>query len=200
MLEQTRRGSYPPPPPIAMTKLLSAPTAVLLALFCQLVLASSASAENESYERERLAAELLSHPRVDALDYHVSGRRDSASAMDNLEQAAQGGMVRRSSYGNAPGGWTMLDVRMLRALLTLAEEGYSFRITEIAGGSHSRTSRHYAGVAFDVDMVNGHRVRARHPSYRRFLERCRQLGATQVFGPGTRGHSSHLHIAWSRTK
>jgi hypothetical protein len=163
-----------------------------------LLLATGAQAQNESYERQRLAAELLTHPRVDALDYHVSGRRDSASAQDNLEQAASGGMVRRSSYGNAPGGWTQLDVRMLRALLTLANEGYSFRITEIAGGSHSSTSRHYSGLAFDVDMVNGHRVRNRHASYRSFIARCKQLGATQVFGPGTRGHSSHLHIAWGR--
>ena len=178
-------------------RLLSAP---LLALIVgQFFLVTAASAQNESsYERQRLATELLTHPRVDALDFHVSGRRDSATAQDNLEQAAQGSMIRRSSYGNAPGGWTQIDIRLLRALVTLANEGYSFRITEIAGGSHSGTSRHYSGLAFDVDKVNGHRVRNRHASYKRFIARCKQLGATQVFGPGTRGHSSHLHIAWGR--
>ena len=173
---------------------LSIPSLVLV--LGQLLLLATAKAENESWERARLASELLSHPRVDALDFHVSGRRDAATAQDNLEQASRGMMARRSHYGRAPGGWTHLDVRMLRALLTLANEGYSFRITEIAGGSHSGRSRHYSGLAFDVDKVNGHRVRSRHPSYRRFIARCKQLGATQVFGPGTRGHSSHLHIAW----
>ena len=169
----------------------------LILVLSQLLLLASAQAQNESWERARLASELLSHPRVDALDFQISGRRDAATAQDNLEQASRGMMARRSHYGRAPGGWTHLDVRMLRALLTLANEGYSFRLTSIAGGSHSSKSRHYSGLAFDVDRVNGHRVHSRHPSARRFIARCQQLGATQVFGPGTRGHSSHLHIAWS---
>lgn len=145
-----------------------------------------------------LARTLLSHPGIKLLDYHVSGRRDEASAEHNLRQAAAGKPAKRSYYGNAPGGSTELDVRMLRAILILLDEGYTFRVTEFAGGSHSSSSRHYVGVAFDIDTLEGQRISYGHPSYRKFLKRCRRLGATEVIGPGTRGHSRHLHVAWPR--
>lgn len=149
-------------------------------------------------ERVHLAKYLLQSPRVSLLDYHVSGVRDSASARQNLLQTAQGAPARCSYYGRAPGGKTWLSLNMLRALVTLTREGHSFRITELAGGSHSSKSRHYCGVAFDIDFLNGRKITPGHPTYRRFMRRCRELGATEVFGPGTRGHSSHVHIAWPR--
>jgi len=180
------------------THFISAFTALVALLFVGTASAKTPPREHSSLERVRLATELLSHHRVSCLDFHVSRNRDSATAQDNLEQTAGGAMARRSSYGNAPGGWTTLDLRMLRALVALAREGYSFRLTELAGGSHSSRSRHYGGVAFDIDTLNGRKVRTGHPSYRRFLKRCRELGATEVFGPGVRGHSSHLHVAWPR--
>ncbi len=151
-----------------------------------------------SEERTALAHLLLQHDGVRLLDFHVSGVRDEATAKKNLNQAAEGRPAKRSYYGNAPGGITQLDLRMLRALVILAYEGYEFRITELAGGSHSCNSRHYAGVSFDVDYLDGVKIRRGHPSYRRFLNRCRDLGATEVFGPGDRGHATHLHVAWPR--
>ena len=159
---------------------------------------STGSRGGPSYQRVVLARTLLNSPRISLLGYHVSGYRDEASARHNLLQTANGLPVKRSYYGRAPGGSTRLSVSMLRALHTLTQEGYSFRITELAGGSHCSTSRHYAGVAFDVDFLNGRKITAGHPTYRRFMQRCRELGATEVFGPGTRGHGSHVHIAWPR--
>jgi zinc D-Ala-D-Ala carboxypeptidase len=176
----------------------SALTALVALLLVGTVSAKTPPREDSSLERVRLATELLSHHRVSCLDFHISRNPDSATAQDNLEQTAGGAMARRSSYGTGPGGWTTLDLRMLRALVALANEGYSFRLTELAGGSHSRRSRHYEGVAFDIDTLNGRKVRPGHPSYRRFLKRCREFGATEVLGPGVRGHSSHLHVAWPR--
>lgn len=149
-------------------------------------------------ERMALARLLLRHEGVQLLDYHVSGVSDEATAKRNLIQAAEGRPSKRSYYGKAPGGATRLDLRMLRALLILADEGYVFRITELAGGSHSSRSRHYDGLAFDVDHLDGVKIRRGHPSYRRFVNRCRELGATQVLGPGDRGHPTHLHLAWPR--
>lgn len=148
-------------------------------------------------ERKKLASWLINNGRVKFANFHVSGRRDRATAYDNIRHARYGA-VRRSSYGNAPGGYTHLDIRMLRALKRLAQEGYRIRITELAGGSHSRRSRHYAGLAVDLDYINGKKVRYNNPHYRRFMRRCRQLGATEVLGPGNRGHSSHIHAAWPR--
>ena len=196
-----RRHNRPPPPHMSLRHSPRSLVFLLTTLVSFLFLgsgAAQASDKGSSYERARLATELLSHHRVTCLDFHVSRNRDNATAQDNLEQTAAGGMARRSSYGNGPGGWTMLDLRMLRALVTLANEGYSFRLTELAGGSHSSRSRHYVGVAFDIDRLNGKKVKPGHPSYRRFMKRCRELGATEVLGPGVRGHSSHLHVAWPR--
>ena len=128
----------------------------------------------------------------------ISGRYDGASARDNIAQAAAGHAVKRSSYGTAPGGYVKLDPRMLRALKTLAKEGYRFRVTALAGASHSSKSLHYDGVAFDVDHLNGMKIGYGHPHWRRFVQRCRDLGATEIFGPGDRGHSRHVHVAWPR--
>ena len=153
---------------------------------------------SESGERIELAKRLLSHGGVSQLNFHISRNKDEATAQHNLVQTAEGRPAKRSYYGNGPGGAVDLDVRMLKALLILANEGYTFRITELAGGSHSSTSRHYSGLAFDIDTLNGKRIGYGNPSFRDFLKRCRELGATEVFGPGTRGHGSHLHIAWPR--
>jgi hypothetical protein len=159
----------------------------------------SASEDETAYwEKRDFAEQLLHHPGVKLLDYHVSGVRDDATAKANLVQVAAGRLAKRSYYRNAPGGSTSLDLRMLRALVILAEEGYTFRITELAGGSHSRNSRHYSGLAFDIDTLNGRRIGYGNPKMRSFLRRCRELGAIEVFGPGTRGHATHLHVAWPR--
>jgi len=106
--------------------------------------------------------------------------------------------VKRSSYGTAPGGYVRLDPRMLRAMQTLAKEGYTFRVTSMAGASHSRTSRHYAGLAFDIDLINGCKVGSSSPHWRTVLKRCREMGATETLGPGDKGHSTHIHAAWPR--
>jgi len=85
-------------------------------------------------------------------------------------------------------------------MLYLADtKGYSYRITSIAGGSHSRNSRHYVGTAFDVDMINGRKVRYGNPYFKAFLSACRAKGATEALGPGDRGHSTHAHVAWPRS-
>ncbi|MDB4265291.1 carboxypeptidase [bacterium] len=141
---------------------------------------------------------LRSTSSVTWLPRQVSGRYDGASALDNIRQAAAGNAVKRSSYGTAPGGYVRLDPRMLRAMKSLAKEGYTFRVTALAGASHSRTSRHYAGLAFDVDMINGRKVGYSNPYWRKFLARCRAMGATETLGPGDRAHSTHIHAAWPR--
>ena len=149
--------------------------------------------------RQKLAISLLENPKVQFANYHVSGRRDNATALDNLKQTAAGVPAARSSYGRAPGGYTQLSPDMLRAMKVLADQGYSFHITSIAGSSHSSRSRHYLGVAFDVNKVNGVPVRSSSPYWRDFIRKCREMGATETLGPGDPAHSTHIHLAWPRT-
>ena len=115
----------------------------------------------------------------------------------NIVDTAAGGRARRSSYGTAPGGTIALDLRLLKSLVTLANE-FSFSISELVGGSHNANSRHYAGVAADINAINGRHVSANHPDFANFMQRCRSLGANEVLGPGNAGHSTHVHAAWPR--
>jgi hypothetical protein len=103
----------------------------------------------------------------------------------------------RSHYENAPGGSVYLNTRMLDGMLKLARS-YDMRVTSIAGGSHSPDSRHYAGIAFDIDEINGIRVSKSNPYYQSVMQKCRDLGATEVLGPGNKGHDTHVHCAWPR--
>lgn len=148
--------------------------------------------------RQRLAVALLEHPNAEFANYHVSGRRDNATALDNIRQTAAGVPAARSSYGNAPGGYVQLHPEMLRAMKVLADKGYRYHVTSIAGSSHSSRSRHYLGVAFDVNTINGVPVRSGSAHWREVIRICEAMGATETLGPGDRGHSTHIHLAWPR--
>jgi len=141
---------------------------------------------------------LLSNPNAQFANYHVSGKRDRATALDNIQQTAAGLPAARSSYGRAPGGYVELSPQMLAAMKALAKDGYHFHVTSIAGSSHSSRSRHYLGVAFDVNKINGVPVRSGSPYWREFIRKCEAMGATETLGPGDKGHSTHIHVAWPR--
>lgn len=154
---------------------------------------------NGAVVSERLLAKRIQHHAgsIDLYNVQVSGRNDGADSRSNINASANNQLARQSCYGNAPCGRTRLDARMLQAMVILRQVyGYSFRVTSIAGGSHSRRSRHYRGVAFDVDIINGRSVRGNTTLARQFMRACRDLGATEVLGPGNRGHSGHVHCAW----
>jgi hypothetical protein len=87
----------------------------------------------------------------------------------------------------------------MQAMLELAKI-YQYEISEIAGGSHSKGSRHYAGVAMDVSKINGQPVSSKNKLVAPFMKKCKSLGATEVLGPGYPGHSGHVHAAWPRPK
>ena len=147
----------------------------------------------------QLAQQVLNHPNISLWGYSpiASGTSDGADALNNIRDTAGGRPARRSHYGNAPRGTVNLNTTMLQGMLQLANT-YHIRVTSIAGGSHSSTSRHYAGVAFDIDKINGTQVNLSNPYHRALMQQCRALGATQVLGPGDPRHNTHVHCAWPR--
>lgn len=161
----------------------------------QALVAGTSSNPPASGDRAGLARQVQGNGRISLYPIQVSGVNDGADARSNIRDTANGGAARRSSYGNAPGGWTYLDARMLRGMLAVANT-YSYRVTAIAGGSHSKGSSHYRGVVFDVDTINGRGVNSSNPYYRSFMAACRSAGAVTVLGPGTAGHSTHIHCGW----
>jgi zinc D-Ala-D-Ala carboxypeptidase len=146
---------------------------------------------------QQIAAEILTHPNITLADSHVSGIKDSATAKDNITQASKGRPVERSKYGTAPGATVNLGQQMLWGLRMIAEK-HKIHVTEIAGGDHSATSRHYVGVAFDLDMIDGNIVSSTNTKVPEIKTMCKSLGATEILGPGDDGHSRHLHCAWKR--
>jgi hypothetical protein len=144
-----------------------------------------------------LAQEIRGNPNITPATTHASGVTDTAHASQNLQDTANGLPAARSNYENAPGGTTPLDVRMLYGVRQLGQT-YTFAISELAGGSHNVDSRHYAGLAIDVNVINGQHVSATHPDVAAFKAACETLGATEVKGPGDPGHATHVHCAWPR--
>ncbi|MFJ9742802.1 hypothetical protein [Streptomyces sp. NPDC101166] len=148
-----------------------------------------------------VAKAILSHSRgITLATTHDSGVVDKAGAKKNVQDTAAGHKARRSHYGTAPGGVVALNKTMLNAMLKLnTKNRFTFKVTEIAGGSHSAGSAHYKGRAFDVGTVNGSRVSTSGQGYTKakaFMRACKSYGATLVLGPGDAGHSTHVHCQW----
>ncbi len=186
-----------------MTKMKLLPLLLLplLLISCatQSVPVGSGLPKNHDQARVVLAKRILQMPnQIQLMSRHVSGRRDNATAYKNMVSTAGGWSAARSSYAKAPGGYVKLQPAMLYGMIALANQGYSYQVSELAGGGHSRNSRHYDGVAVDICYINGVKVNYRNPYYRSLMRAARKLGATEVYGPGDRGHSGHVHIAWPR--
>lgn len=145
--------------------------------------------------RALLANGILSNANITLATSHVTTPLDNATARKNIEDTADGRAASRSKHGTAPGGVVKLDVRLLVAILALADP-YSFWISEIAGGEHTMGSPHYKGVSVDINVINGRRVSAGHPDVANFKRDCRTLGAKKVLGPGDPGHATHIHCSW----
>lgn len=145
---------------------------------------------------------ILNHHNAGNIELYprqVSGRDDGADALSNIRDAAAGMPVQTSNYGNAaPHGATTLNEPMLQAMVELTEDyGYSFRVTSVAGGSHSPSSAHYFGQAFDIDRIDGVKINGVTHGVRSLSMACTMLGASNVLGPHNDGsHSSHIHCRW----
>jgi hypothetical protein len=145
-----------------------------------------------------VARAIVNNSRITLAPVHVGGASDQAHARQNAVDVSYGRSAHRSSYGNAPGGYTGVDIRVLRAIRAMGASG-SVTISEIAGGSHSGNSRHYAGKAVDINWVNGRHV-GRGSGYQLALDACRANGASAIYHPSYDpygGHYNHVHCEWS---
>jgi hypothetical protein len=165
------------------------------AAFC--LLTDSAHAVDAS-DRQCLGIAIRDNTKITLNSFHPSGVIDDAYPSSNIRDTANGGQAKRSSYGTAPGGYVWLSPRMLECMQLLTKTyGYSYRVTSIAGASHSSGSYHYAGTAFDVSTINGQGVSSSNPYWSTFNQRCRNMGSIESLGPGYVGHDTHVHNAWS---
>jgi hypothetical protein len=142
-------------------------------------------------DRAALATRIRDSRQVSLLTFHVSNKSDPPStAHQNIVDTANGLPAKTSSFSHVGRTNVSLDVRMLQAMVKLAET-YSYRVTAIAGSYHSKGSPHYAGLAFDVDLINGVGFKSRTATVSAFMQACRDLSATK-------GHPTHIHAEWPR--
>ncbi|MFH9575633.1 GH25 family lysozyme [Streptomyces sp. NPDC017454] len=143
-----------------------------------------------------LAKQLLKTPGITFARVHSETRHSGSTAHANITDMAAGKGALTSPQSHVGAKRVQLDARMLRGLLSLRDShGFRMNVTEFVGGVHSSTSRHYRGLSFDVNEINGIHVGSGAP-HRAFMTACRKLGATEVLGPGHKGHSTHVHCAW----
>jgi hypothetical protein len=145
-----------------------------------------------------IAAGVLRDGSITEATSHESGVADRATARWNLVDLAAGRLAHRSSYQNAPGGYTGVDRRLLATIRSLGVH-HSLTVAEVAGGSHAVGSAHYSGRALDVSVVDGRHVGA-GANYSVVVSTCRAYGATHVYSPSYDpygGHGNHVHCDWS---
>lgn len=169
----------------------------------------SPSSGGASGTRAQLAQAILNSPSITLATVHVdqsSTARNSnyyseSTAKPVIQSTANGGQARTSCYGNAPCRAVDLSLSMMRGMLAVADV-YDISVSEITGGSHSSTSKHYNGWAFDVNYINGVHVGPSGSGLSLALALttlCTANGATWVGNPvvDPAGHSTHTHCQWS---
>ena len=151
--------------------------------------------------RSLLAKRLLQLDGVHLYDLLPSGRMEAkpADSLSNIEDAVFG-TSRTSCYENANCTDVYISETVLQAMIMINQRhGLKYNVTTITGGSHSRSSRHYSGVAFDVNHINGRKISTSTRTLNnQFTSLCRSFGATEVLAPPAAGHSGHIHCAWPR--
>ena len=135
--------------------------------------------------------------------------QDEAAAQSHQNIADTAAGKPASTSVRSPVGVTQvaLDSKMLAGILAVASK-YPIQINEITGGVHSKTSRHYAGKAFDIQSGASDLTKVKT-----IESICKQAGATEIIGPcdtysaktctatgfKTRpDHATHIHCAWPR--
>ena len=153
------------------------------------------SKDNIKTTKSSSAQELLNSKNVTFAQGHASGIIDSASAKQNIVDAASGRMVSTSHYGTAPKEDIKVELnpKLIAGLLALSKH-YKMSISEIAGGSHTKpTSNHYRGISADINIINGEHVTPHHPDLKAFMADAAKLGFN-VGNESNLKHGPHIHL------
>jgi peptidoglycan hydrolase-like protein with peptidoglycan-binding domain len=147
-----------------------------------------------------LAKQILASGRI---TLGTSSSTSGGSPRQNVLDTSNGLPARRGCASNANCGLTVyLKRSMLQGTLNLAAAGNSFYVTSIAGGVHSATSDHYAGLAIDIGIWNGVSLSSPSSAHTRARNACIAAGSDpsqtfDAYNDPTGGHKNHVHCAWN---
>lgn len=129
--------------------------------------------------------------------FHFCGP-SSASPKSNIRDTANGGKA--SAGGGHVGGKKVYLSKNMLSWMRDYGKGHSYRVTAMVGCGHSSNSKHYRGLAVDIDKANGTKISmssSGRAAAKKVMSSCRNAGATEILGPGDAGHSTHIHCGWS---
>jgi hypothetical protein len=133
-----------------------------------------------------LAEKIIKEKKITFSSIHpYLSTNDKANADDNIKDAAKGNKVYTSEYGDARGKQVSLSVGVLYVLHELSKK-YTFNVSEVTGGDHSSKSKHYDGMAMDINIINDKHVdyiNYNEDFYTNFIKEVRKMGAVNVFHP-----------------
>ncbi|XP_072023002.1 uncharacterized protein [Amphiura filiformis] len=126
--------------------------------------------------------------------FNSKGNNDGADATSNIADMCNGKKSKRSSYDcvisgvtvPTPGGWVCIQAKVLDYLIALANDGHDILVNTITGACHSKTSKHYSGLAVDIQKESS------ASNYQAWMTKCTSMGGT-AYGPGDAGHANHVH-------
>lgn len=121
-----------------------------------------------------------------------------ASPKSNIRDTANGGKA-SAGGGHVGAKKGYLSKNMLKWMRDYGKS-HSYRVTTIMGCSHSSNSKHYRGLAVDIDFADGTKVSTSSSGRSvasKIKSSCRAAGATEILGPGDAGHSGHVHCGWT---
>lgn len=121
-----------------------------------------------------------------------------ASPKQNIRDTANGGKA-SAGGGHVGAKKVYLSTNMLSWMRSYGKSN-SYRVTTIVGCGHSSNSKHYRGLAVDIDFANGTKISTSssgRSAANKVMSSCRKAGASEVLGPGDAGHSGHVHCGWS---
>ncbi|MEV3990710.1 peptidoglycan-binding protein [Streptomyces sp. NPDC049837] len=148
-------------------------------------------------DRASIAQQIVANKAFSFATTHVGGKHVQSSARNNIVDTANGLGAMTSPWGHVPNRRVPLDTRMLSGLLKLnTQYGFRIGVSEFVGGEHSAGSRHYRGLAVDINYINGIHVGNKGSQHKAVEAACSKLGADQILGPGDPGHDTHVHCAW----
>ncbi len=157
-----------------------------------------------------LAKKILANSNIVLTENVLQHNEPSSGPKQNIVDTSEGKPAWRSSWGDMGHTQVPLASRMLSGLLAIGENNVKVQVNTIAGGDHGSKSRHYAGIAFDIQSAPGEIARTKL-----ILGICRVAGATETIGPCNNNvslavckatgfetnseHQNHIHCGWPRS-
>ncbi|GLF97936.1 hypothetical protein [Streptomyces yaizuensis] len=148
------------------------------------------------------AEKILANDGISLPNVHASASQDKGStAQAGIKHSATDKAANTSRFAPARAKKDRLNRVRLNALHKLnASKGFTFRVTLIAGSTHSPDPAHDEGRALDADAIDGSRVSPSGQGLaraRKFLRTCTRLGGRMVLGPTIdSAHRVDVHCQW----